>query len=81
MVAARENVALVAPEMAVPFFFHWYVNGAVPEAATEKVAGWPAVTVSDVGCVVIDGATTTAYTVSVAALDVAEPAELLTTTV
>jgi len=54
---------------------------AVPEAAAEKEAGWPASTESEVGCVVIEGATAAAVTVSEAALEVAEPAELVTTTV
>ena len=51
----------------------------MPVAATEKMAVWPAVTVWLVGCVVIDGATAAAFTVSVAGLLVALPAALLTT--
>ena len=43
--------------MAVPFFRHWYPSGAVPVAATEKVAFCPVVTSWLTGCVVIDGAT------------------------
>ena len=50
-------------------------------AATENVAVWPAVIVWLAGCVVIEGATAAALTVNVAALLVALPAELLTTTV
>ena len=53
----------------------------MPAAATEKVAVWPEVTVWLAGCVVIDGATAPAFTVSMAALLVAVPAVLLTTTV
>jgi len=53
----------------------------VPETVTEKVAFCPAVTVWLVGCVVIEGATSVAFTVSVAVLVVTLPAELLTTTV
>ncbi len=53
----------------------------MPVAATVKVAVWPAVTVWLAGCVVIDGATEAALIVSIAALLVALPAALLTTTV
>jgi len=53
----------------------------VPEAATENVADCPAVTVWLAGCVVIEGGTTAALTVSAAALLVTLPALLLTTTV
>ena len=56
------------------------MNGEVPEAATENVALCPAVTVWLAGCVVIDGCTAAAVTVSTAALLVTLPAELLTTT-
>jgi hypothetical protein len=49
-------------------------------AATEKEAVWPAVTVWFAGCVVIDGATAPALTVSVAARLVTLPAALLATT-
>jgi hypothetical protein len=52
----------------------------VPVAVTEKVAVWPAVTSALTGCVVIDGATPAALSVSVAALLVALPALLATTT-
>jgi hypothetical protein len=37
--------ALIAPEIATPFFFHWQVSGAVPLATTENVAVCPAATV------------------------------------
>jgi hypothetical protein len=52
----------------------------VPLAATVNIAVCPAVTVWFIGCVVIVGATWAAFTVSVAALLVAVPALLLTTT-
>ena len=67
--------------MVVPSFFHTYVNGEVPLAATVKLAAVPAVTLVALGCVVIVGAVTAAVTVSVAALLVAEPALFVTTTV
>ncbi len=67
--------------MEVPSFFHWYVNGDVPLAAIEKLAELPAVTVAEIGWVVIVGDITAATTVRVAALLVAEPALLVTTTV
>jgi hypothetical protein len=54
---------------------------AVPVAATLKVAVWPAVTVWLVGWVVIEGATVTEFTVSVAGLLVTLPIVLLTSTV
>jgi hypothetical protein len=57
------------------------LSGAVPEAVTEKVAVWPGVTVWLAGCVVIEGATGAGFTVRVAALLVALPAVLVTTTV
>ena len=53
----------------------------MPVAATENIAVWPAVTVWLAGCVVIDGGTEAALTVSMAALLVTLPAALLTTTV
>jgi hypothetical protein len=60
---------------------HWYVSGAVPVAVTENVADCPAVTVRLAGCTVIEGATGAgAFTVSIAVLLVALPAELLTFT-
>jgi hypothetical protein len=52
----------------------------VPVATTVNVAVCPAVTVWFAGCVVIAGATGAAFTVSVAALLVAVPAVLVTTT-
>jgi Tfp pilus assembly ATPase PilU len=52
----------------------------VPLAVTLNVAVCPAVTVWFEGCVVIVGATGAGLTVKVAALLVAVPAELLTTT-
>jgi hypothetical protein len=52
----------------------------VPDAVTEKVALCPAVTVWLTGCVVIEGATVAAFTVSVAGLLVALPAVFVTTT-
>jgi hypothetical protein len=51
----------------------------VPVAATEKEAVWPAVTVWLAGWVVIEGGTGDALTVSVAAVLVTDPTELLTT--
>jgi hypothetical protein len=57
------------------------VSGAVPLAATEKLAAFPEVTELELGCVVIVGAVAAAVTVNVAALLVAEPALLVTTTV
>ena len=50
-------------------------------AATLNVAVFPAITVWLIGCVVMDGATVAAVTVSTAALLVALPALLLTPTV
>jgi hypothetical protein len=52
----------------------------VPAAVTEKVAVCPAVTSALTGWVVIDGGTPAALSVSVAALLVALPALLATTT-
>jgi hypothetical protein len=54
--------------------------GAVPVALTANVAVCPAVMVWLDGCDVIDGATIAAFTVKVAVLLVALPAELVTTT-
>ncbi|MGB2621956.1 MAG: hypothetical protein WA857_16770 [Candidatus Acidiferrum sp.] len=45
----------VAPLIAVPFFRHWYLNGAVPVTATEKFAVCPAVTSALTGCEVMEG--------------------------
>lgn len=56
----------------------------MPLAATENVTELPAVTVWLVGCIVMDGAVLGgggASTVSVALLEVAEPAELVATAV
>jgi hypothetical protein len=53
----------------------------VPVAVTEKEAVCPATTVRFAGWLVIDGATGAAFTVKVAALLVALPTALLTTTV
>ena len=52
----------------------------MPVALTLNDAVCPAVTVWLAGCVVIEGATAAAFTVKVALLLVALPAELLTTT-
>jgi hypothetical protein len=57
------------------------VSVAVPLAATLKLAALPAVTELELGCVVIVGAVVAAVTVNVAALLVADPALLVTTTV
>lgn len=54
--------------------------GAVPVALTLNVAVCPAVTVWLAGCDVIDGATVAAFTVTLALLLVALPAEFVTTT-
>ena len=54
---------------------------AVPVAVTVKAAVCPAVIVTLDGCAVIEGATSAGLTVSVAALLVTFPTELLTTTV
>jgi hypothetical protein len=56
------------------------VNGDVPLAATEKLAELPAVTDTEAGWVVIDGVVTIVTKARVAALLVAEPMLLLTTT-
>ena len=55
------------------------MNGDVPLATTLKLTELPAVTVCEAGCVVIVGATVAAFTVKVAASDVVDPAELVTT--
>jgi hypothetical protein len=47
----------VAPLIAVPFFFHVYVIGAVPVAATLNVAVCPTVTFALAGCDEMVGAT------------------------
>ncbi len=71
----------VAPVIAAPSLRHWYVMGAVPEAATTNEADFPASIVWLAGCVMIAGATTGLVTVSTAALLVAFPALLLNKTV
>ena len=38
-------IAEVAPIIDIPFLDHWYENGAVPVAVTEKVAVAPSQTV------------------------------------
>jgi hypothetical protein len=48
----------IAPLSIAPFFFHWYVIGEVPVAATLKVAVFPAAMVTLAGCVDIAGAMT-----------------------
>jgi len=70
----------VAPLTVTPFFRHWKLSGAVPVTATEKVAVCPTVTFALTGCVVIDGPVAAAATLRVAALLVALPALLPTTT-
>jgi len=52
----------------------------VPETVTLKVAVAPAVTLALAGWLVMVGAVAAAFTVSVAVLDVAPPALLLTVT-
>jgi hypothetical protein len=49
----------VAPGMSIPSFRHWYERGAVPVAATVKVATAGSVTVVDNGCVVMTGTSCT----------------------
>ena len=63
--------------MSTPFLRHWYVNGAVPVATTEKFAPrvWQTVTLA--GCVVIAGA---ALRVSAAFALVTDPHAFETTT-
>ena len=53
-----DDEAAVAPEMAVPFLRHWYVNVPDPLATTLNVAVCPTATVLEVGCVVMAGAPT-----------------------
>ena len=67
------SVFAVFPDKFEAPFRHWYDSGDVPVASTLKFAGVPVVTVWDCGCVVMDGATGAAFTVRVAALDVALP--------
>ena len=68
----------VAPLIAVPPLYHWYVRGPGPLAVTLKIAAWPVVTVWLAGGVMITGA---AVTVKVAGALVAVPAVLVTVTV
>jgi hypothetical protein len=75
-----DEVEEVAPLIDVPSFFHWYVNGDVPLAVTEKLAELPAVTEVALGWVVIDGAVASAVIVRLAALLVELASELDTTT-
>ena len=63
--------------MGAPLRRHWYDNGVVPAATTEKLAAAGAVTVTLAGGVVMLGDT---FTVSAAALLVTVPAALETTT-
>ena len=53
---ARTREEPVAPSILLPFFFHWYVSGVVPEATTRKVADPPTVRVWLAGAVVMVGA-------------------------
>jgi len=75
-----EKTLLFVFAMLTPPLRHWYVNGAVPPAVTEKEAVCPAVTVWPAGCVVMEGAVALAATVRVALLEVTLPAVLVTTT-
>ena len=58
---------------------HWYVGVGVPVATTVNVAVAGAVTVAFIGWVVIVGVAGVGFTVSVAAVLVTVPAELVTT--
>jgi hypothetical protein len=60
---------------------HWKVGAGVPLAAAVNVTEAPVTTVWLAGCVVIVGATVAALTVKTAPLLVAEPAELVATSV
>ena len=71
---------LLADGMSTPFLRHWYASGALPEAATTKLALNPSSTVALCGCARMVGAMKLSTTLSVAAALVAEPALLLTTT-
>ena len=68
----------VAPAIAAPPLYHWYVRGPIPAATTLKDAVCPAVTVWLAGGVVIVGAV---VTVKVAGALVTVPAALVTVTV
>jgi len=78
VVAGVVYEADVAPLMAAPPFFHWYVSVAVPVAVTENVAVCPVNTLLLAGCAVIEGA---AFTVNVAPLLVTFPEVPVTVTV
>jgi hypothetical protein len=67
--------------MFTPFFCHWKVGAGVPLAAAVNATETPVTTVWLAGCVVIVGATVATFTVKTAPLLVAEPAELVATTV
>jgi hypothetical protein len=72
------KLALFAPPIATLFLRHWNCSGAVPIAATVKVAEPPTSTKVVCGCPVMVGAS--ALTLSVASELVTLPAELVTTT-
>jgi hypothetical protein len=67
----------VAPVIAVPFFRHWYVNGAEPVAVTENTTFAPGATAAANGWTVITGGTNT----FINTVAVAEPTAFLTVTV
>src|SRR5688572_16894295 len=48
--AVKVYMGAVAPAMFKPLRCHWYCSGAVPEAATVKLADCPAATVTFAGC-------------------------------
>ena len=56
-VAGVVYVELVAPLMATPFLYHWYVSGPVPLAETLNVAVCPTVTVWLTGWLTANGVT------------------------
>src|SRR3978361_1540814 len=58
----RTKLALFAPEMATPFFFHWKVGAGVPVAPTINVTLAPTVALCVNGCVVITGTAVTVTT-------------------
>src|SRR5213594_3307793 len=80
-VVVKLRVVEVAPEMLPKVMppsvltCHCTVGVGEPVAAAVKVAVWPAVTVWFTGCVVMVGGVE--FTVSVAAVVVADPAELV----
>jgi hypothetical protein len=74
------NVEEVAPLIAAPFFFHRYVIGAVPVAATLKVAVCPTTIFALAGCEEIVGATgpvVELVPVPLRAIEFVEPLDLL----